>query len=404
MTTQNRPQDTEPKRILPESFIAGTIDDEDLSFEEYKEELRGTDSKGTIKVYRLPEDEIGNPLSNTKGHSILFTCEVDQFTFEELCAKIRREYIRPGRNNIWVRIIGTRRGNRPGAPFSKIVNIESPNTGGSQEGVGDIAAVLRAVQESSAQQMASMREAFREMLASQARPVAPTAPPQDPIETSIKMITAMTGMMSALQSTNSPRQAMATGGSLLEQIETLKALKGFAKDLMGPTARVEKDDDADDTITGVITSVSPLAMKLLDVLKSHQQSPQYPANARLPPPPGQALPGPGNAAPAPAPVDAPSAEDKQSKSKISEANMLAFLRPQLETLAQMASEGADVKAVAELTLKALPDSFDDQLCVFLEEEGWFDKLAAINPKIKDSRDWFMNLKAALLAEFEDDGK
>lgn len=395
------PYDGDNVTIIPADDAMQYDPDLENAFTEFRDALKTSQATGMLRVYRIPYDERGRPSYVSKNQAILFSCPVDLYSMEEIVTKVKKEFIRPGENRICVRLIGTRSG-EGGIKFNKILEIEQENQSvpsPNPEIRESMADLLRAVQENSSQQMQAFQGLFERLIASK-------TPSTDPMQIAIGMMGAMAQFMAVI---NKPAGAVAApAGTLLEQIETLKALRGLATDLTGEGGSDEN------TAVGVAKAVAPVAASFLDILK--RSSPQ----AQLPPP---ALPRPPSAAPMvdrpPVPQASPSAEsrpvvlpgDAPTPPRINpnqprgDQIVFAQIRPQLDALTQMAAEGADPKTVSEMVLQMMPESdeMDTALFEFLNDSKWFEKLSVMNPKIIPQREWFEKLHAAMLAEFSEEG-
>lgn len=84
--------------------------------------------------------------------------------------------------------------------------------------------------------------------------------------------------------------------------------------------------------------------------------------------------------------------------------MLAQLKPQLDTLAEMAAQGADPAEVAKLVLETLPstDEVDEQVLKLVSSAESFGRLYILSPAFGQQREWGEKLRLALLAEFPEE--
>ncbi len=83
--------------------------------------------------------------------------------------------------------------------------------------------------------------------------------------------------------------------------------------------------------------------------------------------------------------------------------MIAQLREQLATLAEIAAEKPDAKIIAEQALSSIPEEMDERLYALLSSGNWFEQLSALQPKIAPHREWFTALRNEMLASFSESG-
>ena len=79
--------------------------------------------------------------------------------------------------------------------------------------------------------------------------------------------------------------------------------------------------------------------------------------------------------------------------------MFAQLKPQVDTLVQLAADGQDPVAVADLFFDQYLVSADDEtynrMCDLFENPKTLDQMAIFNKGVQAHRDWFETLQAAL---------
>jgi hypothetical protein len=136
----------------------------------------------------------------------------------------------------------------------------------------------------------------------------------------------------------------------------------------------------------LLSTLAPLGLKFLDVVKSQQT-----ANSQAVP----ALAAPqasGPAMPA-APLSNPQPEH---------SNVLFLIKDQLGQLAQLLAVTADDKLplVAEQVLQAIPEQFDDQIYTIFSGANWYDHLTLAQPLLAPHRTKLEVLRAEILKSFE----
>lgn len=91
-----------------------------------------------------------------------------------------------------------------------------------------------------------------------------------------------------------------------------------------------------------------------------------------------------------------------------EQTMFAQLKPQVDTLVQMARDGQDATAVGEmfydqfLGTTAVTDDMYDQLCELFENPKTIDRLSLFNVGVKEFRPWFETLQATIIKKINDE--
>lgn len=384
--------------------------DEDTrrEFDEFDAALRQASGPGTIRVFRLPLGEDGRPQHNS-SQVVLFAVPLGSATLEDIIARCKKSYMLPTENFLSIRLIGTMQGKK-GTLFSKVVTIQrsrEENANLQAGGNESIAAILRAVQESTDKNMEMMRQIFSEQMQSRLQ-----TPQRDPLELITTLIGALTPIVGALSARPAP-----AGASIVEQITALKALKDLSSDFLGETSSGEDGD----SIGAILKGAAPLLQSFAEVAKSMPRpaAPMVRANLQrrlVAGPAAQAAPVAPTAAPAaakPAPVVSPapvaSTSPDASATAVSPVQvspgdnqaMLMQLRPQLLALAEMAAEGADPVTAAEIALQSLPndEQVDEALYGLLSDEKCIEKLCTIQPAVKGQIEWFQKFRAAMLAQF-----
>jgi hypothetical protein len=373
--------------ILP--AMAGYDPDMAEAFDDLRESLDTSQTDSTLWVHRVPLDERGEMVTNSK-HVHLFTAPLDRYKLDEIIAKVKGEYMRPDERLACIRLIAKVAGQR-GNKFNKVLLIEKelkPTAPASEAGRESVAEILRAIQESNNGQMAALRQIFAE------RMNAPQIPQKDPIDTAVALMGAMSQMVAIMNKGAAP---VAPAASLTEQIRAMKELKDLAGDLLGETSGGGGGED--NSAVGIIKAVSPLAGPLLQILA--RQSAANPAPRQRPALPAPNLPTPNpapqfstNPAAQPAPVNPVSSEDQK---------MIAELRAQLIAICEAAAGGANAADLGAVIVDNLqPDSdAETRLLEMLDDPEWLRKLAAIHPGVKAHETFFVSLRQSILAAFDD---
>lgn len=85
-------------------------------------------------------------------------------------------------------------------------------------------------------------------------------------------------------------------------------------------------------------------------------------------------------------------------------SMFAQLKPQVDTLVQLARDGQDAVAVGEMFydqfLINAEDAMYDQLCELFEDPATIDRIALFNKGVNEFRPWFMTLQEAIIKKIK----
>lgn len=401
----------------------GALDDEDTlrEYDELAASVDSTTEEVYIRVHRLPLDENGIPSSNSGVQLYLFSAPVGLYKYDNLIEKIKKHYMTGEERIIAVRIACYQTGKR-GARFNRIVRIQKEvNLTPMVQPAGD-SAVLQAIQ-------AMMRQNADLMRVMMERREAVPAP--DPVDQLGKLTGALAPMLTVMA--GRPIAEAAPQKSFVDQLIELKKVKEVMGGMFDDAPTAAPGSDGDSTAE-ILRALGPYVPLLLRVLQGATRTPGVPVVDPLSftPPADQTVRASDTALPSvqipsdsmeqftsppamaakpsgprfewPTTAASPATPAETSIVSTEEIQMLNVLRPQLETLTQMAAEGANPVEVAQLTLEQLPESpdVDAQLYRLISDPKCLNKLALIQPLVNQHRAWFEQLIQALLAEFEED--
>lgn len=387
ISAEERAQATEPEAEFLEYSADLNYDaDTEEALHKLRDTFAGTDTKGTMWVYRLPLDDHGEVVGNAKP-SMCFNAPLDRYELEELSSKLRTEYMKAGERAIF-RVTATVRGTA-GMKLNRLLILQRENESAepvnARESFGDL---LRIVQESNAAAAERSERLFASITARQV-----VTPAIDPIDQSMRMMAAMTGLTQSLVMRTSGAPAADPMTSLQSTLAVLKQMRGFFGD-----GSSSADGGDPDSIASIFRAAAPIASTIGELLKRAPVYPMLAAPSVRRRRPGQVpagvatVPGaqPAVAAHAPDPI------------VLGIRQMLAQIRPQIDAMIQSAAQGAEPAAVAELVLEAfVPDSPEERRFMsFIEREDWWQLLAGVNPAVVPHQAWFTNLRGAILAAFE----
>lgn len=387
ISAEERAQATEPEAEFVEYSADINYDaDTEEALHKLRDTFAGTDTKGTMWVYRLPLDDHGEVVGNAKP-SMCFNAPLDRYELEELSSKLRTEYMKAGERAIF-RVTATVRGTQ-GMKLNRLLILQRENEaaepGNARESFGDL---LRIVQESNAAAAERTERLLASITARQA-----VAPVIDPVEQSMRMMAAMTGLTQSLVMRTGGMPAADPMASLQSTMAVLKQMRGFFGE-----GGVRDDGGDPDSLASIFRAAGPIAMTIGELLKRSPVHPMLAAPNVRRRRPGQ-VPAGAATRPAAQPAVTASAPDPIV---LGIRQMLAQIRPQIDAMIQSAVQGAEPKAVAELVLEAFtPDSPEEQRFVsFLEREDWWQLLSGINPATVPHQEWFTHLRTAILAAFD----
>jgi hypothetical protein len=385
--------------------IYGDDSDTEKAWSEWGDNLKQSQTKGIIRVAKVPTNDDGTPNPIKKGQAQLFSFPHDQYSFDEVLDKIRLEFMEPG-ETICIRLTGVRTsasGHSGVVPFNRILSVTRsrlpgplPTGDGSQ-----LSDVLRQFREMSAAQGKVLQDLL-------ARPAAEPPPQVKPAGDIVKewlgiLLPTITPIALALIA----RQPKG-GNDLTSMINALAQLKGLMPG--------ENNGDGDDNSTlGIIKSVAPQGLALLTELAKNRQPqaalvsqnqaprvnpnqptrPALPVTASDPTRPTTVAPDPVVRSPNPA-------ELPTDPKQLEEQAMFNQLKPVLEQLAEFAEQNADIEQVAPLLMDMLPEAYDDTLYQSVSDPQKFARLKLLCPKMELHPQWWEALRVRILAEYSDD--
>lgn len=368
-----------------EAMQLGDADSED-AWDDWIQSLKNAENTGTVRAYKLPTDEDGNPRLGKGTRQISLGSWAHQlYSPSELEAKIVREFLKPG-EIAHVKFTGTSNGTR-GTVFSRIVTLQRPEAmAADKENVGTL---FKVVQEGQAMQLQTLREIFQ----------PPAAPVQSAgmspllvksLELSIPILGSI---ITAIIARPKPQSDI---GQLISAMADLKSLV--------PGSESPRDDDS--TTVAIVKAVAPALPQLLQYLNSQPKPPAATGQRQLASPGVAAVIDPtkptvvqASVRQPPPPFTTPPPTPGPPDRTTGDTAMLAQLKPQLEMLAEIAARGEPPEEVAQLLLQTLPEEFDDALSRLVETPEAFKSLGLISPAIRQHAEWFERLRLALAQEF-----
>lgn len=192
--------------------------------------------------------------------------------------------------------------------------------------------------------------------------------------------------------------------AVVASADPIANLKGLAELMVTLREFSGSGNDSGDSLVELVKAVAPHAGPVLAALVSRPAA-APPPRRRLPPPGSQPTPAPAPTvqvtAPVPGPVQAATVvpadtphtgvnlEAPTSPETLEQQHMFAQLKPHVDSLVQMAREGAEPVAVADMFFSSVLQPMDDndynKMCVFLENPLLLTQLAIFNTGVKDFR-------------------
>lgn len=354
-----------PKGVIDNLNNEEPVTDEELAFDEFVAGM-SAERMGELRVGKIKVAKDGTPVANTRS-AHCFSCPIDQFTYSGLIDHIRAKY-----GAGLYRVVGVETGKR-GLVFNRLIEIaeelnppksaESPlqNPANYLESVGKIMA-----------ESAARTEGLIARL-TEAKP-----PASDPMDSMMKMATLFSTIMGSMAGLVKPA---APASDLLSQLEVLAKLKELTGGGGGGDSGAESNFF--DVVKAGLQSFGPALAAL--AVRQQNATPSLSLPNPQPQPQPSFSPAP-TFAPQPVPAAAPSGNSD-----------MANLKRQVDLLVQNAKIGADPKELANTILDLTPDEKLDALGEMLEAPDMIDKMALLNPEVKNHLVFFEALRSNLLS-------
>lgn len=393
--------------VIPADDIP--LDDIEGAFEDWRSSFDSGEEVGKLRAFQIPLDERGNVMATAKNQIRLGSWPIDLYDYDSLCAMLIRDFMPPERV-LAVRLVGTQAGQR-GVRFNKIVVLRAPKdapTPGRPPGgeAVDMAGLMRSIQENNERMLAQ----FRAM-----QPAQPQRDPMDEMQRMMifsktlnePMMQMLTALLPALAGRPVPAASDPFAGfsGLLDVAEKLADLRG------GSGA----GDDSDSDWLKALKAIVPIAKPALEALPAVLA--QKPATAPQPRLAGPAANGAARPPVQPAPGSQPTQPQPAAQAQPAQATdipsgdsqVFAQLKPQIDTLVQMATEQPDPQAAVAAAdflydnmISTLPDEFYDRLYEVVHSDNFIRNASVFNPGVTAHVAWFTAFKAQVLKRYDDE--
>lgn len=376
-------------------------DQQEELFTLYDEMSEGDRNETTINVVRVPVDVNGNQIPGAKVGGHLFQALLGTMSKSEIIVKARK-FIRAGQTSIMIRVTGSRKGKR-GPLFHKIFTVERENIEEKTGGENNTSELFKLIQEN--QRIADERnqQFMQQMLGmqSQALTTRASVPVTDPMDTMVKMMAAMGGMMGVLM--NGGQRAQVAPPDPMDQM--LKMVTVARQ--MGSVLRGEEPAKEDEGLGSIIKAVAGPALSFFAAQKQNENIKLAQGGAR----PVRRLAAPVKSAPIqPPPADTrdpntiippvdPTAQNSNKKDVPVE---LQKLNAALNTVLDLADKGRAPAEVAKLVLDSIPEGEESDFYDQIVNDDFISHCELLNERVTAHKPWFEELRAAMLSEFVPD--
>lgn len=340
------------------------VEAENAEFEAFKAEMHDSQDDAKITVGKKLTDSRGRPMG--KKTMECFECGIDDYTFSQLCTRIREDfgtglYLIQGRDS----------GGK--FKFKKVVGIQAPIDPDAGEADSSPATLIQSMSHA----MADQQDRFERMIQNLGGPAQ-----KDPIEQMTSMMTAMGGMMTALGMGSQNNPAPKT---MIETLTELKLTKDLVGDLMGGG---EGSGQIDNFWGAIAKTAESFGGPLLNAISLAQQQGKINPDGVIQPPK----------------LPAPEPEIKETPPADPDTNAMTLkeMREQLEFLLIQAKNDVKHSIVVDFIIDQLPDedSAYDAFEQFLQDGNCIDRCAMILPEINNYRAWFGEWRTAMLMKLE----
>lgn len=362
-------------------------------------------SGGTIKVFRVPTDAAGNPRPKTQGKSTLFSVPVGACTFDDICDRVVKDFMNPGEKTT-IQLMATQDG-KSGIRFNRMITLEKGRgeyvNGGAS---GEIAQLMRLMNEQRAQDRSEMRELLSQR----------SVPAVDPLSQSLaitKQLTEMAVAMSGRSVPGSPGVAAPVGSptdpnNMMNQMMAMMMTRMMKKFFDGDDGERKQDASA-----GILDNIRALAAPLLQAKAASEEraltaEKRMLAHERLSPPtpPAPEVPARGQSysVETPQPQNEPPSAPKTTED--AKMKLMAMLKEALPLIVEIAKSKSAPEDAARLALKEIPeDDHDlaDALYALVQEDDCLKQMAVLEPRVMEHSEWFEKFRGALRDEFDPDG-
>jgi hypothetical protein len=374
--------------LIPVQSVLSDVDDTEQAFDDFRSSFEQGAEPGTVRAFELIIDERGN-IGTTKTQTRLGSWPIDAHSFDELCQMLIEQYMTPDQTRMAVRLVGTRK-ETTGYVFNKIVmlkrSLKKENSSPPGESTANLLDMIQKMQRENMEmfrrlQPTETKKSSREEL-------------QELLTLSQALNAPMMGMLSQLLPALAGRPTPAAGDpfsgltGILDVAERLSEFRGGG----------ETGGD-DNSLAGILRALTPLAKPALEALPAIAAM-----QARQPRPAIQgktARPNPTAVPTQPAAPSAPQAPPINPNDIPSgDQQMLQQLKPQVDSLVQMAEQKSDPVGTADLVFEqvfaSVSDADYEKLADFIDNPQFLNYVKLINPAAGAHIEWFTTFQAQIV--------
>ena len=329
------------------------MESENAEFEAFKNEMHDAQDNAKITVGKKHTDSRGRPLG--KHVFECFECGIDDYTFSQLCTRIREDF-----GSGLYQILG--RDSKGKFKFRKTVGVQAPvGTEVATTPQNDIGGLIDKFSDAMQRQQMATEQMFLKLAGPQSG--------GDAFDQMTKMMTAMGGMMGAM---GIQPQAPQPPKTLIEQLTEFKLLK----ELMGEGSDNESGEANLYSLLGKTVEAfgGPIAAAIAAGADNGQLNTE--GVAQLPAP-------------------EPEKQSEVDKVNEAEAHRLA-MRKNIHILIQNAKTGIPPEAFALILINNTPEDKEDELWNFISAENCVDEIVKIEPAADAYRKWFDDLREQVI--------
>lgn len=338
--------------VLPAGYSEDEFETsvDEQAFNAFKDEAHDNDNYSKITVSRVPMNRTGQRGSQ-KLH-FLFECAVEEYTFTQLLGKLRDEY-KSGFYKIQAR-------NEKGQlKLNKTVAVEAPHADTANAiGDGGTGAIIEQFSRSLAEQNTETREMLQSLV-----------PAQNPMSSIKDLMEIMATLMGAAGLNPAPQIAPKT---LVEQLTEFKMIK----ELFGGDDEGLAGSGGDANLYSLMTETmktlgGPIAAAIVAGTESGQLNTQ------------------GVAA-----LDAPKPKEAETVTDTEKQDIA--MRQNINILIKNAKSKVPPGTFANILVSSTPEADQDKLWDFISAENCVDTIIELEPAAEPYRDWFDELRQAVI--------
>jgi len=329
------------------------LEQETSEFDKFKEEMHEANDYAKITVSKKQTDARGQPIGRQKFSC--FECGIEDYTFSQLCSRIRDEY-----GTGLYEIQG--RDSNGKFKFGKTVGIAAPKVDG-EETKNNPGALIDSFSNAMERHQTRTEQMLKQFVGPQTG--------GDAFDQMTKMMTAMGAMMGAIGITPQTPVAPKT---MLEQMQEFALMKELIGEMAGGGAG--GDGNIYSLLTETIKNVGPL---LGAALAAGQKDGTVNAAGIVQTNPKQ--------------IEGTTVE---AENENTENVSLEAMRPQVAFLLKQCKGGANPDDVAAFVIKMIPDNQLENVEGFLQQENALDLCIQLDAEVSEHREWFEKWQSAML--------